>query len=303
MDPDDARRRLDDEIEVLQSIYPDAGEVTVHAPDTIEVLLPLDASSYLGAGSSSNHGLSVRFTLPPGYPASPAAAELRVRRSTAAAGAPLLLPGGDRDRIAAALAAEARTMSEMDCEAMLHCVQVATDHVEAVLAATARDAALAASLQGEEEAMMSIHTAATAAAVAVADAADADDAANAADAANAYAAAAAASGSGGGGEAGEAAAAVARHQVATLGRRVMYSHHIINPNKRKVVVQWAVELDLGGFSKIGWPGVILVEGPEWGCQEYVSRMQHLRWKHFVVRGEEVVRGRVGQTVDAMRKAP
>ena len=83
----------------------------------------------------------------------------------------------------------------------------------------------------------------------------------------------------------------------------MYSHHIINPNKRKVVVQWAVELDLGGFSKIGWPGVILVEGPEWGCQEYVSRMQHLRWKHFVVRGEEVVRGRPGQTVDAMRKAP
>ena len=89
----------------------------------------------------------------------------------------------------------------------------------------------------------------------------------------------------------------------TLGRRLLFSHHIINPNKRKVVVEWALQLGLGGLSKIGWPGVIVVEGPESGCQEYVSRLQHLRWKYLVVRGEMVERGAPGTDLDALRKLP
>lgn len=39
------------------------------------------------------------------------------------------------------------------------------------------------------------------------------------------------------------------------------------------------------------------------CQLYVQLLQRLRWKKFVVRGEEQVRGREGQTVDDMRKLP
>jgi len=34
--------------------------------------------------------------------------------------------------------------------------------------------------------------------------------------------------------------------------------------------------------------LIICEGPERSCQEYISRLQALRWKHFVVRGEQVV---------------
>jgi hypothetical protein len=89
----------------------------------------------------------------------------------------------------------------------------------------------------------------------------------------------------------------------TLGRRLLFSHHIINPNKRKVVVEWALQLGLGGLSKIGWPGIIVVEGPERGCQEYVARLQHLRWKYLVVRGEMVERGAPGTDLDALRKLP
>lgn len=36
--------------------------------------------------------------------------------------------------------------------------------------------------------------------------------------------------------------------------------------------------------------MIIVEGPEMCCQEYVRRLQHLRWKHFVVRGEQTIDG-------------
>eukprot|EP00920_Eleutheroschizon_duboscqi_P036985 GHVT01088668.1.p1 GENE.GHVT01088668.1~~GHVT01088668.1.p1 ORF type:complete len:259 (-),score=5.20 GHVT01088668.1:747-1523(-) len=68
-----------------------------------------------------------------------------------------------------------------------------------------------------------------------------------------------------------------------LGRRICYSHHILNPTKRKLIVQWAVELHLGGFSKFGRPGIICCEGSDDACKEFVQRLKRLRWKHFVVR--------------------
>eukprot|EP00918_Siedleckia_nematoides_P088441 GHVU01194423.1.p2 GENE.GHVU01194423.1~~GHVU01194423.1.p2 ORF type:complete len:241 (+),score=35.47 GHVU01194423.1:473-1195(+) len=89
----------------------------------------------------------------------------------------------------------------------------------------------------------------------------------------------------------------------TLGRRMCYSHHIRSNVKRGYITKWAKELHLGGYSKIGYPGLIVVEGPEAGCQEYVSRLQRLQWKHFVVRGEEVVQVAPGCSLDATRLLP
>ncbi|KAG6977697.1 hypothetical protein JG688_00000064 [Phytophthora aleatoria] len=91
----------------------------------------------------------------------------------------------------------------------------------------------------------------------------------------------------------------------TLGRRAIYFHHIIASNKRRVVKEWASELQLGGFSKIGWPGVVIVEGPEPNVQEYVRRLQHLRWKQITVRGEqteELTEGSSGD-IDSLRRLP
>lgn len=93
---------------------------------------------------------------------------------------------------------------------------------------------------------------------------------------------------------------LANPPVVVLGRRAIYFHHIINENKRRVVQDWALELQLGGFSKIGWPGIVIVEGAESDCQEYVRRLQHLRWKQMVVRGEQIQQG---ETMDAMRSLP
>ncbi|KDO27923.1 hypothetical protein SPRG_07197 [Saprolegnia parasitica CBS 223.65] len=83
-----------------------------------------------------------------------------------------------------------------------------------------------------------------------------------------------------------------------LGRRAIYFHHIIASSKRRVVIDWAKELHLGGFSKIGWPGVIIVEGDEPCVAEYVRRLQHLRWKQMVVRGEQVE-----TSSEALRRLP
>lgn len=90
-----------------------------------------------------------------------------------------------------------------------------------------------------------------------------------------------------------------------LGRRAIYFHHIIASNKRRVVKEWARELQLGGFSKIGWPGVVIVEGAESNVQEYVRRLQHLRWKQITVRGEqtEEVNETSTRDIDSLRRLP
>ena len=37
-------------------------------------------------------------------------------------------------------------------------------------------------------------------------------------------------------------------------------HHIKNLNKRKSILEWAAELNLRGFSKPGFPGIVICEG-------------------------------------------
>ncbi|KAE9033535.1 hypothetical protein PR003_g8707 [Phytophthora rubi] len=87
-----------------------------------------------------------------------------------------------------------------------------------------------------------------------------------------------------------------------LGRRAIYFHHIIASNKRRVVKEWALELQLCGFSKIGWPGVVIVEGAEANVQEYVRRLQHFRWKQITVRGEQTEEGD-SKGLDELRRLP
>ena len=88
-----------------------------------------------------------------------------------------------------------------------------------------------------------------------------------------------------------------------FGRRCLYSHHIIAPSKRAAVMQGALERGLSGGSKIGWPGVIVVEGAEDQCKSYVRMLSSLRWKCLVVRGEESFPIENGQTVDDLRAFP
>ena len=56
--------------------------------------------------------------------------------------------------------------------------------------------------------------------------------------------------------------------------------------KRKAAQSWAKELGLGGFSKPGYPGIIVVEGRFDDCETYVSRLKRLSWKAMSVRVAE-----------------
>lgn len=76
------------------------------------------------------------------------------------------------------------------------------------------------------------------------------------------------------------------HCKKRIARFLIYFHHIMSGKKRVAIVQEARELGLGGFSKHGFPGIVIVEGFDYNVLEYVRRIQHLRWQQMVVRGEE-----------------
>eukprot|EP00521_Asterionellopsis_glacialis_P010050 CAMPEP_0195289320 /NCGR_PEP_ID=MMETSP0707-20130614/5650_1 /TAXON_ID=33640 /ORGANISM="Asterionellopsis glacialis, Strain CCMP134" /LENGTH=339 /DNA_ID=CAMNT_0040349311 /DNA_START=124 /DNA_END=1139 /DNA_ORIENTATION=- len=53
-------------------------------------------------------------------------------------------------------------------------------------------------------------------------------------------------------------------------RQWIWAHHITNTDRRKSIVNEAVELRLGGYLKSGYPGIVVVEGPSQDCSEFVS---------------------------------
>lgn len=68
----------------------------------------------------------------------------------------------------------------------------------------------------------------------------------------------------------------------------IFSHHIRNPKKRKVIVDWARELGLTGCCLPGKPGIIVVEGPEDKVEEYWKRIRVLTWKRIQVKDREEI---------------
>lgn len=68
---------------------------------------------------------------------------------------------------------------------------------------------------------------------------------------------------------------------------VLWMHHIKSTEKRKNVVGWARELGCSGFSKPGFPGVVVVEGAAPDVREYVARVRALQWQAIQVRAERL----------------
>ena len=85
-----------------------------------------------------------------------------------------------------------------------------------------------------------------------------------------------------------------------LGRRLIYSHHIIARSKRRAIADLYRSYDLGGYAKIGWPGIIVIEGDEGACQSFCDDIRGMRWQHLAIRGEEHFTLGVGEGLDDAR---
>ena len=71
-----------------------------------------------------------------------------------------------------------------------------------------------------------------------------------------------------------------------LGRRLIYSHHIISKKKRSDIKNLASEYQLTGYMKIGWPGLLIIEGHDDDCNSFYDTIRPWSWQYLVVRGEQ-----------------
>jgi Protein of unknown function (DUF1115) len=70
-----------------------------------------------------------------------------------------------------------------------------------------------------------------------------------------------------------------------LGRRLIYSHHIISKVKRADLKALARNYNLTGYLKIGWPGLIIIEGLDEDCNLFYDEIRPWQWQYLVMRGE------------------
>jgi len=66
---------------------------------------------------------------------------------------------------------------------------------------------------------------------------------------------------------------------------VVWLHHLLNTNKRKLVLSPA-SADVAGITNPGYPGVLLYTGPRAAVDEHVSELKNQNWAAFQVRLEE-----------------
>jgi hypothetical protein len=55
-------------------------------------------------------------------------------------------------------------------------------------------------------------------------------------------------------------------------------HHLLAGNKREDIAEWALELQLGGFSRTGTPGLLVYEGRPADVKEAVRRLRTCKWQ-------------------------
>lgn len=78
-------------------------------------------------------------------------------------------------------------------------------------------------------------------------------------------------------------------------------HHIKSPKKRKCMSDWAQELKCGGYWKVGYPGILIVEGLVEDVTEYLAKLRSQRWKAMAVRGERESPCASAHSADMARK--
>jgi hypothetical protein len=69
-------------------------------------------------------------------------------------------------------------------------------------------------------------------------------------------------------------------------RHLIYSHHIISKIKRADIKALASEYQLSGYMKIGWPGLLILEGREDDCLAFYDEIRGWNWQYLVIRGEQ-----------------
>lgn len=77
-------------------------------------------------------------------------------------------------------------------------------------------------------------------------------------------------------------------EVGTISRTLFRSHHLLSTQKRKSIINWCDELLLYGISRVGYPGIIAVEGSTTNVIEFGRRLKGMNWLALSTRWTETV---------------
>lgn len=88
-----------------------------------------------------------------------------------------------------------------------------------------------------------------------------------------------------------------------LQRRAVWFHHIRSPLKKRCIKEWSESLNIGGYVKVGRPGVLIFEGESENVHEYMKRIRKLKWQAMELRGVEQEKPTLGQDLDELRRFP
>ena len=83
---------------------------------------------------------------------------------------------------------------------------------------------------------------------------------------------------------------------------LIYTHHIVDPDKIQLVKKGASKLHLCGYMKIGRPGLILVEGPQSDCEALLETLLLTRKKRRESHGGKVDSATFMAAGNVVRKA-
>ncbi|KAJ3560982.1 hypothetical protein NP233_g10483 [Leucocoprinus birnbaumii] len=61
------------------------------------------------------------------------------------------------------------------------------------------------------------------------------------------------------------------------------SHHLVSSTKRRNLQSWSSDLQIAGFAKVGYPGVIYAQGLKDDIEEFVGSVKAMQWKALKVR--------------------
>jgi len=64
---------------------------------------------------------------------------------------------------------------------------------------------------------------------------------------------------------------------------LLTSHHLISPTKRRNMQHWSAQLNISGFAKVGYPGVIYCEGLQDQVEKFVANIKAMQWLALRVR--------------------
>jgi hypothetical protein len=81
----------------------------------------------------------------------------------------------------------------------------------------------------------------------------------------------------------------------------IHFHHILNEDKREVIQTWAMELELGGLSRHGTPGLVIIEGCRQSLYSYVARLRTLKWQTMELRAMQQIVAEPGETMEKLRR--